>query len=346
MNIVTLNQYKDQGLLTNQSHPTLPLLIWNYSTKVQYEQLWDEITLQCRALVTDLGGNVIAKSFNKFFNIEENQHIPTDDFEVFEKLDGSLILAFWYDGEMVVASRGSFTSKYAIEAKRILEEKYAHEIRYMKNIASWGGIATFCFELIGFEQIVVSYSVCDLVLTGVFIGDNETHPRNFISEFGKNLTSAKSFEGLDWKNIKQLNWQNSEGFVVRFSNGSRCKIKFEDYLKLHWVMTDNTTGQIWKALMEGSPITDILNDVPDEFFEKIHLIEMEFRNKFIDIEKMSKLYFEYFKPLLNVGRQIFVEKVNLLVSQPYCSIVKAMIDNKKYDQMIWKYIKPAQSTKI
>lgn len=64
MNIQTLNEYKENGLLTNQSHPTLPLLIWNYSTKVQYEQLWDDVTLQCRALVTDLDGNIVLNLSN------------------------------------------------------------------------------------------------------------------------------------------------------------------------------------------------------------------------------------------------------------------------------------------
>lgn len=51
--INTLNQYKEDGLLMNQSHPTLPLIIWNYSCSTQYTGDWDEITLQCRALVTD-----------------------------------------------------------------------------------------------------------------------------------------------------------------------------------------------------------------------------------------------------------------------------------------------------
>ncbi len=68
MNIDTLNQYKDQGLLMNQFHPTHPLIIWNYTPKVQYEQLWDEITRQCRALVADLDGTIVSRGFSKFFN--------------------------------------------------------------------------------------------------------------------------------------------------------------------------------------------------------------------------------------------------------------------------------------
>ena len=81
-----LNRYHEEGLVYKQVHPTLPLTIWNYSEKVQYENLWDDVTLQTRGLVTDDKGNVVARPFKKFFNIEEGKHTPTEEFEVFEVL--------------------------------------------------------------------------------------------------------------------------------------------------------------------------------------------------------------------------------------------------------------------
>jgi RNA ligase len=84
-----LNKYYDDGLVQKQVHPTLPLTIWNYTPKTQYGELynnyifWDDVTLQCRGLVTDDKGNVVARPFKKFFNTEEKQHTPTDEFELF-----------------------------------------------------------------------------------------------------------------------------------------------------------------------------------------------------------------------------------------------------------------------
>ena len=49
----TLEKYHNEGLLYKQVHPSLPLTIWNYTEKVQYEGLWDDITLMSRGLVTD-----------------------------------------------------------------------------------------------------------------------------------------------------------------------------------------------------------------------------------------------------------------------------------------------------
>ena len=93
----TLNKYFEDGLLYKQTHPTLPLTIWNYTEKVQYEDLWDEITIQTRGLVTDDKGNIVARSFKKFFNLEEKKHTATPDFDVFDKMDGSLGILFNYE---------------------------------------------------------------------------------------------------------------------------------------------------------------------------------------------------------------------------------------------------------
>ncbi len=71
--LTTLEKYYNDGLLHKQTHPTLDLTIWNYSPKVQYERLWDEITIQCRGLVTNSKGDIVARPFKKFFNYEEHK---------------------------------------------------------------------------------------------------------------------------------------------------------------------------------------------------------------------------------------------------------------------------------
>ena len=102
--------------MVKNDHPTLPISIYNYSRTCQYENKWDEITKMCRGLILDQEGNVIAKGFNKFFNMEEHQpeEIPNEPFEVFEKLDGSLGILFWYQGKWILATKGSFTSDQSI----------------------------------------------------------------------------------------------------------------------------------------------------------------------------------------------------------------------------------------
>lgn len=97
-----LKQYEKDGWIMSHEHKDLPLLIWNYTQATQYEGKWDDITLNCRGMVTDTEGNIVAKGFKKFFNYEENKTtIPTDlDWtRVYDKLDGSYIQLFNYKGQ-------------------------------------------------------------------------------------------------------------------------------------------------------------------------------------------------------------------------------------------------------
>jgi len=141
VDINIINEYVEKGLIEKNQHPTLPMAIYNYSRKVQYEGLWDTLTKNCRGLVLDNDGKVLAKPFGKFFNMEEHSsdEIPNESFDVFEKMDGSLIIVFWYEGQWIVSSKGSFISEQAIKAKELLK-KYNTDIMFRH--------LTYCFEII------------------------------------------------------------------------------------------------------------------------------------------------------------------------------------------------------
>ena len=85
-----LKQYAADGLLEVNKHPTEDLYIYNYSRKTQYESLWDDVTIQCRGLILDGKGEIVAKAFDKFFNIEEEKDLSWECEHVWvqEKMDG------------------------------------------------------------------------------------------------------------------------------------------------------------------------------------------------------------------------------------------------------------------
>jgi RNA ligase len=130
-----LEKYITDGLIEVNKHPDLPLYIYNYSRKVQYEQLWDEVTLECRGLILDNEGNIVAKPFGKFFNFEEDPNIDWDCDYVWvqEKMDGSLGILFHYADEWHMATRGSFKSDQAERGMEILKSKYDLK-NFMKEV--------------------------------------------------------------------------------------------------------------------------------------------------------------------------------------------------------------------
>ena len=97
-----LNKMIAEGYVKVAFHPSEDLYIYNYSQTAQYERVWNEVTLQCRGLILDGKGKIIARPFPKFFNLgeTENQIIPPLPFEIYEKMDGSLGISYWVDNEM------------------------------------------------------------------------------------------------------------------------------------------------------------------------------------------------------------------------------------------------------
>jgi len=337
--IRTLEKYYEDGLLYKQTHPTLPLTIWNYTPKVQYENTWDEITLQCRGLVTDDNGNVVARPFKKFFNIEEGKHTPTSEFEVYEKMDGSCIILFNYNDEWVFATRGSFTSDQSKKAYEFAE-KYPIEILDKNN--------TYLFEILfKNNRIVVDYGDYEgLVLLGAF--NTKTGKEIEYSELKKidGFELVRNYDGIeDYTKLKSLIDNNAEGFVIRFSNGDRMKIKGEEYLRLHKIMTNVSTTGIWEMLSNGDNVNELLKDVPDEFYKKIQNYVRDLKYNYVQISEMAgKLHdgFRYGKyndvdpePTKKEFAEFVFKQQKVL--HP---VMFAMWDKKKYDKIIWNILKP------
>lgn len=86
-----LQKLIDEKYISVQKHPTEDLYIYNYTQKAQFDRMWNETTMACRGLIMNGKGGIIARPFNKFFNYGEYQgEIPSGEFEITEKMDGSL----------------------------------------------------------------------------------------------------------------------------------------------------------------------------------------------------------------------------------------------------------------
>lgn len=344
-----LNKYYEEGLVYKQVHPTLPLTIWNYSEKVQYDNLFDEITLQIRGLVTDDEGSIVARPFKKFFNMEENKHNPTEEFDVFEKMDGSLGILFNYQDQWVMATRGSFVSEQAIKGFEMLKN-YDYE-KLHKNY-------TYLFEIIYKEnRIVVQYDYDDLILLGMIetktgyevdLHNEGTDIRlkNLINNLGfkvvRKFDKVKSYEPL-----KHFIPDSKEGYVIRFTNGDRIKIKGEEYLRLHKLMTNVSTTAVWEMLSEGRDVLELLKGVPDEFYKKVKMYVLDLRYSYLSYsEYAGKMHDKFRYGKFNdrypePTKKEFAEFLSLNDIDPKVrSICFAIWDNKNYDKIIWKYIKP------
>lgn len=305
--IKRLEQLVVDGYINKQKHPTADLLIWNYSKTAQFERVWNEDTMNCRGLITDLEGNVRARPFKKFFNFEQldPSEIPDEPFDVYDKLDGSLGIMYWIEDTPYIATRGSFTSDQSAKANQLLHGKMSHFIGFLdKDI-------TYLFEILYPEnRIVVDYGQMeDLVLLAtISTTTGEEIPLNQMYPF----TMVKRYNGItDYKKLKELATDNAEGFVVRFMNGFRMKLKFDEYMRLHRILTGVSNKAIWEILAvehlatlgldakwiavglkmhqptvegilseNGKAMDQYLDKVPDEFYDWVKYTSSELKKAY------------------------------------------------------------------
>lgn len=341
-----LEKYYQNGLVLKQTHPTLDLSIWNYSPKVQYEKLWDDVTKICRGLVTNSEGKIIARPFKKFFNYEEHSadEIPNESFEVFEKMDGSLGIVFYYHGEWHMATRGSFISNQSIVGLKMLKE-----LSILKNYPSTGLNYnwTYLFEIIYNENRIV----CDYDFEGlVLIGAYETESGNEIDfdilkhKVGlfDDVRIVRKYNGInDFKKLKETISDDREGYVIRFKNGFRIKIKGEEYIRLHRILTNISNRDIWEHLKDGKSLDEILDKVPDEFYNWVKETKNTLNDEFTKIENEYKWIYKIITRSPNsTERKVFAEYA---LKYKHSSILFSMYNKKDYKKIIWKLLYPSYS---
>jgi RNA ligase len=340
-NLEVLEEYMDKGLVVKQNHPTLPLSIYNYSRTTQYDGMWDDITLNCRGLVLDNEGNVIAKPFPKFFNYEEHkpEDIPNEYFEVYEKMDGSLGIFFYYGGEWHMATRGSFTSEQAIKGMEIAK-------RYNYDKICVPGY-TYLFEIIYPEnRIVVDYGKEErLVLLGVMNKRGEEFPYEEMVDEGWDIVMKYKTWGEDWETLKKEISKDNEGYVIRFSGGMRMKIKGTEYVRLHRILTNFSNKDIWELLKNGEDLGPFLERVPDEFDKWVKAVTMNLRYSFHSIDERAGKYHDGFRygkfndKEVEPTKKEFAEYVKQFPVE-LAAVMFKMWDKKPYDYIIWNMVKP------
>lgn len=339
-----LNQYIDNNLIIANKHPEYNIWILNYSPKVQSKRIWDDYTIACRGMIIDEEGNILARPFKKFKNIEEYHPSEIDfnqDFDAFEKMDGSLIIIFYYSKykEWIIASRGSFMSDQVIEARKIIKDD-SFEIMDKK--------CTYLFEILYAEnRIVVDYGETrDLVLLGRIetLNGFEMFYDDMLKKYSKHFTivkkiKVKSFDEL--LKLREKNDKNREGFVVRFENGFRIKLKFEEYVRLHGILTNVSNLTIWEHLMNGYDFDELIDRVPDEFYNWLNKTKLKLQIEFNEIERNAlKRFVEIYYNLEITDRKEFAEEAKKF---KYPSILFQLFDKKGYDKIIWKSIRPQYS---
>lgn len=259
-----LRERVEAGLVYEVAGPD-GLVLFNYAPRCQYQGAWDDFTVLARGLVLHPETKaVVATPFPKFFNLgERSQTWPDLPFEAFAKLDGSLIVLYHWRGGWRCNTRGSFTSSQARWAQTFIRHR---------DLSGLVPGTTYLLEACYPEnRIVVRYDKSDLVVLAAYaedgkeLGYEDVFAASLRPGFG--CATRYNFRHVsDMLDRAKTLPATEEGWVVRFADGTRLKVKGDKYREMHRLVSGLTPLGVWETWAAGGDLTAQRQLLPEEFW--------------------------------------------------------------------------------
>lgn len=212
------------------------LYVIKYKKNVFWDNLWDDVLVECRGLVVDEDWNIVVQPFTKIFNRHENNTDIDLDAEVVavRKVNGFMAAATYVEGYgVVVSTTGSLDSEFVDIAERWItpEVKGAIELD--------GRDMTFMFEICDpYDPHIVEETAGAYLLGGRVLPARGDYMSS--AEHEQWLDQAAASMGVlrpEWSVarfsdvVASAKTCQHEGFVV-YSQDCALKIKSPYYLAL------------------------------------------------------------------------------------------------------------------
>jgi ATP-dependent Clp protease adapter protein ClpS len=289
-----LRDHKDNGIellettygIRHKRHSKYPNLI-----SFKYSQIHSPFNLkivqESRGIILDENNNwkVVAKGFDKFFNYSESNAVNVDwlSARVQEKLDGSLILLYYYNNEWHVATSGTPDGSGEVQGVGLTFAQLFWKVVQTQNIQiKWLSTDyTWVLELCTpFNKIVVQHNVSKLWLLSSFCIKDDEIKEVGVCNYSSNVLGLFVPKQYDLYRLDEcltvankLNPLQNEGFVVVDKFYNRVKIKSPAYVMLHHAKNSLTTKRMCEIMRKGEQ---------EEFRQALESIP-ELKQKFLTV---------------------------------------------------------------
>jgi len=264
----------DAGLVSIQESGDLAL--FKYTQECVHENKWTSTARMARGIVFDKStGIVVCKGYDKFFNMGERPETEFNaidwdqQYDIYEKMDGSLIYIWHYDGEWQTSTNGSFKSEQAVAAKKMLDKYDLPKLPV--------GCTILC-ELIHPDfRIVLDYGEREeLVLLSVIKQDWSEYIRSECDD----LASKCGFSRPRVYDQFDTFAENEEGYVLHFpATNFRVKVKSPTYVRVHRLLEYVSPKRVLTLIRGLDGENETVESVSDA-------LPPQLRNEFDDIRGM------------------------------------------------------------
>lgn len=267
---------------------------------LKYSQLespmGERLVQQCRGIILDEANNwkIVSYPYDKFFNYGESYapKLDWDTAKVYEKLDGSLMTLYYYQGEWRVQSSGMADAAGEVHGFGYTFSQLFWKV-WQDNDYQLPAETNCCFmfELMTpYNRIVVRQNSNSLVLHGVRdrLNQKESQPGNWANKYNWQVVEIYPLQTLEEiiELTNNLDPMESEGYIVCDAQFNRIKIKSPNYVAISHVRGGFSSRKILEIVVtnEGE---EFLNYYPEwqklyqqieaKYNELVQRIEEEYR---------------------------------------------------------------------
>jgi len=243
---------------------------------LNYDQVFspkhNPITLECRSLVIEnLDGEwgVVSRAFDRFFNYGETETAYNiSELSAFEKLDGSLITFFMYNGELLYRTKSMIMPEGKINDfdktwKELIETSF--NFYYFKNLAESDmqmpeGHSIICEVVSLYNRVVLRYPEPCMYFLGYrtldrYLEYDDEVTTQFVKDCDMRVPKKYSFESMADCLEAAVALENlEEGYVLYDRHNTPvCKIKNPAYVAAHHLRGEcaKTPKQIMNLIIIG-----------------------------------------------------------------------------------------------
>ena len=177
----------------------------------------------------------------------------------------------------------------------------------------------------------------EIILLAVI--DTNTGKELNIDDFRGLFEPVREYKDIvNWETLRNdIDGTNREGFVIKFENGFRLKLKYQEYFELHYLLQGLTDNAIFDMLCNDQldDLQVIIDKLPEpqkvkiefvinQYITGFNVIKLQCLNDFRSDFETRKDAAEYFKTC------------------KYPSVLFAMLNGEDITRYIWKIIAKAR----
>ena len=234
------------------------LMSLNFTDKAFRKSKWNKNTTTARGLFVDkTSGDIKIRSYNKFFNINENTETSVRELKkkvkyplmAYDKYNGFLGIASSVDGTFTLASKSSTKGPFVEYFQEIFDNLTDSEKNQLKQLSEKYN-CSFTFEVMHIDdRHIINFDKNRIIILDAIPNSYDINGVTVDAEFSEKVLSQLQIESDFFSRkelIKEFNDmtdlmryihehkhdRTSEGLVIEDQNGYMFKVKYEYYTEL------------------------------------------------------------------------------------------------------------------